>query len=79
MTMTQIATLKEAKAIYLTLQEDHQRYLRETAARMAEIEISLSRMRSDCDHRNPDGTSALKDMFLFTECMICGDNDAVLA
>lgn len=79
MTTTQIATLKEAKAIYLTLQEDHQKYLRETARKFAKLEINLMSMKGLCDHRNPDGTSALKDMFLFTECMICGDNDAVLA
>lgn len=52
--------------------EDYARISQEQAEAMG---MSRVRLMKECDHTWPDGRSAWRGMFMYSECEICGYND----
>lgn len=53
------------------------RYSQEKATRdqARYINNMITSAKRECDHKKPDGTSAVKSFFLFNACTICHAND----
>jgi ribosomal protein S27E len=65
MNQEHIDTLKEVKEALLKIKVEAQ-------SRIKNLELKISFLNTQCDHKKPDGTSAFVHSRHYIDCSICG-------
>ena len=53
---------------FATQREEHQR-------RISHLNIEKYKAQEKCDHKHPDGSSALCSAYMYSYCFFCGQHD----
>jgi hypothetical protein len=78
MTTIQMTHIQMTTQACQQLRESRRLYLKQIDKDIQDAEDIVTKLKKECDHLYVDGTSAITNMFLYTQCTICGEDDATL-